>query len=143
MANSSSSPLDVRWKQRFQNFSAAYGQLKAGTQIAKERALNDLEEQGLIQAFKYTHELAWNVMKDYFEYQGPTTIRGSRDAVREAFQKALITEGEVWMKMIESRNATSHTYNKTVAKKIVDQIVNQYQPAFEQFFSVMKGLAEE
>jgi hypothetical protein len=49
--------------------------------IAKDN-LNELEEQGLIQAFEFTW--AWNVMKDYFEYQGNTTITGSRDATREA-----------------------------------------------------------
>ncbi len=45
----------------------------------------ELEEQRLIQAFEFTHELAWNVMKDYFEYQDNTSITGSRDATHEAF----------------------------------------------------------
>lgn len=81
---------DIRWKQRFENYLKALGQLQKF--IAKGN-LNELEEQGLIQAFEFTHELAWNVMKDYFEYQGNTTITGSRDATREAFQKGLIQDG--------------------------------------------------
>jgi len=48
--------------------------------------LNELEKQGLIQAFEYTYELAWNTIKDYFENQGETGIHGSRDAFRLAFQ---------------------------------------------------------
>jgi DNA-binding HxlR family transcriptional regulator len=55
----------IRWKQRFGNYLKALGQLQKF--IAKDN-LNELEEQGLIQAFEFTHELAWNVMKDYFEY---------------------------------------------------------------------------
>ena len=133
---------DIRWKQRFQNFTYAFAQLQTGVETAKVRTLNDLEQQGLIQAFEYTHELAWNVMKDYFEYQGASTIRGSRDAAREAFQKSLISNGEVWMEMIISRNETSHTYNKNVAANIVQKILNQYAPAFLEFQKTMKDLSE-
>jgi len=63
-----------------------------------------LEQQGLIKSFKFTHELAWNVMKDYFEYQGSTGIAGSRDAIREAFRRGLVSDGEAWMATIGSRN---------------------------------------
>jgi nucleotidyltransferase substrate binding protein (TIGR01987 family) len=134
---------DIRWKQRFNNFLAAYTQLKAGIDMAKQRTLNDLEQQGLIQAFEFTHELAWNVIKDYFEYQGATQIRGSRDATREAFQKNLIKDGDTWMEMIKSRNDTSHTYNKNVAKDIADKIVNRYNGAFTEFLTQMKELADQ
>ena len=132
---------DIRWKQRFNNFSSAYMQLKVGVETARSRDLNDLEKQGLIQAFEYTHELAWNVMKDYFEFQGASQIRGSRDATREAFQKTLITDGDTWMEMIESRNDTSHTYQKKVALEIINKIINRYQAAFEDFHILMNDLA--
>ena len=36
--------------------------------------------EGLIQRFEYTHELAWNVMKDYAHFQGNSNVAGSRDA---------------------------------------------------------------
>jgi len=51
--------------------------------LSNKEAFNILDEmikEGLIQRFEYTHELAWNVMKDYSEYQGNSTIGGSRDA---------------------------------------------------------------
>jgi nucleotidyltransferase substrate binding protein (TIGR01987 family) len=47
----------------------------------------------LIQRFEYTHELAWNVMKDYAYFQGNSQVGGSRDAIREAYQLNLITKG--------------------------------------------------
>ena len=77
---------DIRWKQRFDNFLNAFGQLQSAIQISQQRSLSDLEKQGLIQAFKFTHELAWNVLKDYLEYQGAINLIGSRDTCREAFQ---------------------------------------------------------
>ena len=59
--------LDVSWKQRFANYKKALTQL---TKFTAKGSLNELEEQGLIQAFEYTHELGWNVLKDYLSYQG-------------------------------------------------------------------------
>lgn len=99
--------------------------------------LNEIIKEGLIQRFEYTHELAWNVMKDYAIYQGNSAIGGSRDATREAFKLQLFTDGHVWMDMIKSRNETSHTYNKELADEIYEKILNQYYPAFLEFKSIM------
>ncbi|MDR0694116.1 MAG: nucleotidyltransferase substrate binding protein [Prevotellaceae bacterium] len=101
---------DIRWKQRFSNYQKALTQLRKF--FAKE-ILNELEQQGLIQAFEYTYELAWNVMKDYLTYeQADLTIMGSRDAIRRAFQRGLVDDGHDWMDMINSRINSAHTYKK-------------------------------
>ncbi|MFB6259135.1 MAG: nucleotidyltransferase substrate binding protein, partial [Thiohalorhabdaceae bacterium] len=115
--------LDVRWRQRLANFRKALAQLDAAVNLAQSRELTDLERQGLIQAFKVNHELAWNVMKDYFAYQGNTAITGSRDAIREAFDKGVIADGEGWMAMIRSRNQTAHAYTEEVAAEITRRVV--------------------
>ncbi len=81
-----------RWRQRFENFKAALQQLQNAITLSKQRPLSDLEKQGLIQGFEFTHELAWKVIKDYFLHQGNPNITGSRDAVREAFQNGLIQD---------------------------------------------------
>ncbi len=90
---------DIRWIQRLNHFTKALRQLEKF--IAKGE-LNELEEQGLIQAFEYTFELSWNVIKDYFEAQGDVGILGSRDAFRLAFRRGLIEHGDIWMSMIKS-----------------------------------------
>lgn len=59
-----------RWLQRLANYRLAYQQLTNAVTLTGQRPLSDLEQQGLIQAFEYTHELAWHVMKDYFVWQG-------------------------------------------------------------------------
>lgn len=129
-----------RWKQRLNNYENAFKQLKAAVLLASERKLSDLEKQGLVQAFEVTHELAWNVIKDYFLDQGNPNITGSRDAVREAFNKQLITDGEHWMEMIKSRNQTFHTYNREVANDIATKIINFYCHSFESFLLKMQSL---
>ena len=115
---------DIRWQQRFANFNRALGRLTAAVELSQERGLTDLEKQGLIQAFEFTHELAWNVMKDYLLWQGATDITGSRDATRESFSRGLVFDGEGWMEMIRSRNLTSHTYNDAVANDIAARAAN-------------------
>ncbi len=129
---------DIRWKQRFSNYQKALGQLE---KFIAKGDLNELEEQGLVQAFEYTYELAWNVMKDYFTYeQADENITGSRDAIRLAFKRGLIIDGENWMDMIVSRVKSSHTYNEDTASEIVGKILHTYFELFEAFNDKMKSL---
>jgi len=128
---------DIRWKQRFENFEKAYFQLK---EFIEKKSLNKFEEQGLIKSFEYTYELSWNLIKDYLVYQGTVGITGSRDAIRKGFNLGLINNGDEWMKMIEDRILTVHTYNEETANEISHRIKNQYYSLFTDFYIKMKGL---
>jgi nucleotidyltransferase substrate binding protein (TIGR01987 family) len=128
---------DIRWKQQFANFEKAFGQL---SEFIEKGNLNKFEKQGLIKAFEYTYELAWNVLKDYFEYQGEQGINGSRDAIRLAFKRDLIDDGDSWMDMISSRIKSSHTYNEVVAEEIVENIEDVYFGLFSQFYNKFKTM---
>ena len=131
---------DIRWIQRFNNYNKALGQLR---KFIERGELNELEKQGLIQAFEYTYELAWNTIKDYFEDQGETNINGSRDAFRLAFRRGLIQDGETWMDMIKSRALTTHTYNEKVAEEIGGDITTRYYPQFVALQTTMRKFKEE
>jgi nucleotidyltransferase substrate binding protein (TIGR01987 family) len=128
---------DIRWKQRFYNYQKALVQL---TKFIKKGELSELEEQGIIKAFEYTYELAWNVIKDYYEEQGEVSIQGSRDALRLAFQRGLITDGDNWMNMIKSRIASVHTYNLEVAQQINQDIHDIYFQLFIELKEKMESL---
>lgn len=142
---------DIRWEQRFSNFIKALRKLEDAVNYIHENFLiedegkfddivNDLIKQGLIQSFEFTHELAWNVIRDYAAYQGNPEIRGSRDAVREGFSMGLIEKGDVWMEMIKSRNETSHTYEEQTASSIFNKIIFQYFPLFISFRDKMESI---
>ncbi|MBF0421075.1 MAG: nucleotidyltransferase substrate binding protein [Magnetococcales bacterium] len=122
---------EMRWKQRFDNYLKALQTLDAAMVLVQQRELSTLEQQGLIQGFEYTHELAWNVFKDYLGYQGISGLVGSRDATRSTYKNGLIENGEVWMQMIADRNLSSHTYDQNRAQAIADAITSQYYPAFK------------
>jgi len=134
------SSIDVRWRQRFSNFKKALIQLEDAVVLGKQRELSKLEKQGVIQAFEFTHELAWNVLKDFLEDQGEQNIRGSKDATRAAFKVSLIIDGEQWMAMIQSRNISSHTYDEKIAESLVMVIFNCYFPLFKALEAEMESL---
>ncbi len=121
---------DIRWHQRTASFNLALNELTEAVELSQQRDLTKLEEQGLIQAFEYNYELAWNCLKDFYEYQNEEGIQGSRDAIRLAFKRGLIADGDVWMNMIRSRALTSHTYNRETSRKVVEKILTSYHAAF-------------
>ena len=137
----------IRWIQRFSNYRKALLKLTQAVEIvAKDTESIDLEEvddllkEGLIQRFEYTHEIAWKVMKDYAEYQGYTDIRGSRDAIRKAFEMGLISDKR-WMDSIEYRNLASHNYDDDTAEEIYWAIVDVYHPLFMEFEKKMQQIS--
>ena len=129
---------DIRWKQRFEHFVNAFKQLKNAKNIQLERSFTELELQGVIQAFEVTQELSWKVMKDFLEEQGKTDLFGSKNAVKEAFNVGLISNGESWFEMIKVRNLTSHIYDETEIIKILEQILNDFINNFSEFENKMK-----
>ncbi|MBD8487366.1 nucleotidyltransferase substrate binding protein [Echinicola sp. CAU 1574] len=142
---------DIRWEQRFANYNKALLKLEQAVEYIRENYYHegeydeqlfekgeDIVKEGLIQRFEYTHELAWNVMKDFLKERGNIEIYGSRDATREAFSTGLIREGKIWMEMIQSRNKTSHTYNEDTAQEIFSKILEEYFPELLAFRVIMK-----
>lgn len=129
---------DIRWQQRFANYRKALAQLTQAVELCQQRPLSELERQGLIQAFEFTHELAWNTFNDIALSQGATGLLGSRDATRYAFKAELIEDGENWMKMIESRNLSTHTYNESVAQEVEHLVVTSYFALFHQLSALLQ-----
>ncbi|MBF0299396.1 MAG: nucleotidyltransferase substrate binding protein [Oligoflexia bacterium] len=122
----------LRWQQHFSNLKKAFSQLE---EITSQKNLNKFEEQGLIQCFEYTYELSWKTLQDYLLYKGYSDIAGPRPTIEQSFQDGLITDGEEWMKMLKSRNLTTHTYDETMAKEIIEKIRNKYFILFKDLNS--------
>jgi len=134
---------DIRWIQRYHNFTKALSQLDEAVQLSQHRPLSKLEEQGLIQSFEYTHELAWKTLKDFLQSRGIQELYGAKDVTREAFKQGLLSDGTVWMQMIASRNLTSHTYDEATAATVASSIIQHYAHAFVTLRETMKPLLKE
>jgi nucleotidyltransferase substrate binding protein (TIGR01987 family) len=123
---------DIRWRQRSSNYRRALARLAEAVALSGQRPLSDLERQGLIQAFEFTHELSWKTLKDFLASRGIEELYGSRDTTREAFAQGLITDGEAWMDMIRHRNLSTHTYDEATVQEIVTAVVSRYIGAFQE-----------
>ena len=134
---------DVRWRQRFDNLERALQVLERGVELARQRPLSELEQQGLIRGFEFTHELAWNLLKDYLQHQVIAGIIGSRYATRLAFQNDLISDGEGWMAMIKARNQSSHTYNLEQAQAIARDVIERFANLFGALRNRFTALSQE
>jgi len=128
---------DIRWVQRFDSYKKALAALERSVEAAKSRSLNELEEQGLIQGFEFTFELSWKLLKDYLESKEFKDFHGSKDTFKLAFQEGLISDGELWMEMIENRNRSSHTYDLNIAKQIISAVISKYFSKFKELSDKM------
>jgi nucleotidyltransferase substrate binding protein (TIGR01987 family) len=121
---------DSRWKQRFSNFERALALLDEPLRNVAELSL--LEKEGAIQRFEYTLELAWKTLKDFLEESGlvisPVT---PRQVLKEAFAANIISDGHVWIDMVNTRNLLSHTYDSSVFEEAVAAVETNYLPAMK------------
>jgi nucleotidyltransferase substrate binding protein (TIGR01987 family) len=137
------SAQEIRWIQRFNHFAQAFSQLSKAIDLTQQHQLLELEEQGLIQAFAYTHELAVKTLRDFLEGRGVSNLYGSKDTTHEAFKQGLLSNGEAWMDMIKSWNLTTHTCNEETAQAIAQAVCQSYFPEFIQLLAARERLNAE
>jgi nucleotidyltransferase substrate binding protein (TIGR01987 family) len=125
---------DIRWKQRFANFTRAFLLLREAMDSDRS-ALSQLEKEGIIQRFEYTFELAWKVLKDKIEYDGIVLDQISPKAVvRQAYAAKYINDPDTWLKMIGDRNLMSHTYDFVKFEAVIQSIADHYLPMLEEWY---------
>lgn len=128
---------ETRWRQRFENLSKAFSLL---AEAAEATELSRLEQEGLIQRFEYTFELAWKTAKDYLEAQGIAATY-PRDVLKQAFQSGLVRDGETWLDMLESRNMLAHTYDEARFNEAVERVRERFFPAIRDLVDRLQAEA--
>ncbi len=130
---------DIRWKQRFDNFDRAVQLLREPIDQGLD-TLTNLEKEGTVQRFEVVVELAWKTVKDYLEYEGaiihPVT---PRNVIKEAFAAKVLTDGQVWIDMLDHRNLLSHTYSSATFEKAVLAVRDHYLAAIEELRTWLKA----
>jgi nucleotidyltransferase substrate binding protein (TIGR01987 family) len=125
---------DIRWKQRFKNFSRAINLLREVREL-DIKSLSQLEKEGIIQRFEFTLELAWKTLKDKMEDDGLILDKISpKVVIKEAFQAKYVTNIDSWLKMIGDRNLMSHKYDFEVFEAIIQTIISEYTTTLEELY---------
>lgn len=136
---------EVRWKQRFQNFSRAYNLLNSVLEENDIDDLSNLEQEGVVQRFEYTYELAWKTLKDYLEYNGANIAEiTARNVFKEAYSSKIIKNSEIFIDMMISRNLLSHTYDFNKFRDILIKVKKDYMPVLSDlYFFFMDRILEK
>ena len=124
---------DIRWIQRFNNYKKALARLNEAIALSEERELTDLEQQGLIQGFEFTFDLAWKTLQDFLrEKKRPNDNGGPSVIINQSLMDGIIKGEEEWKEMKKSRDLTSHSYDSQTADDIAVNIIEIYQDLFVQ-----------
>ena len=120
---------DVRWKQRFSNFSKSMNYLEQALTI---QSPDIVQKAGIIQFFEMSFELSWKVLKDYLEEQGFEDVKSPRAAIKQAFEIGIIENGHGWLELLQDRNLTAHTYYEEKANEMEQLIHKNYFPLLKK-----------
>ncbi len=97
---------------------------------------NDLIQDASIQRFEFTIELFWKVLKKILAYEKLDSIT-PRETLSKSFQFKLIDNEEIWLKMLDDRNNTSHNYKQENANLGFHNI-KTYLQVFEETYNKIK-----
>ena len=93
---------------------------------------DDAIRDSVIQRFEFTYSITLKILRKYFIERAfvveDINQMSFNDMIRTANQMALLKSNlEIWSEFREMRNMTSHTYDETVALKVVSIIPNFYE----------------
>lgn len=120
--------------EKLKDFSKALNKLEKV--LEKDPKIDDAYLDATIQRFEFVYELGWKLMKSYLEYDG-VAVGSPRETFREAFRIGVVDDATKWIKMMENRNRTSHTYDEETAWEIYGKIKMEYTGMFEALLLVM------
>lgn len=127
----------IRWKSRYQSYHKALLQLK---KAVTQTTLSDLEQEGLIQRFEFTFELAWKTLQDLLLFRGYLDIVGPRPVLEQSLKDGFLKNSAGWARMLKSRNETSHTYDEITSRRIAIEIQTEYFPLLKDLDEKLKSL---
>lgn len=127
-----------RLSERVENFNRAFNMFdEVRNDFLKDKS-NNTFRLALTQGFEIVFELGWKVLKDYLFING-VSVQLPRDVIKEAFNKEVISNGQIWIDMIDARNATSHEYNMDKVDLILENISSTY---YNELYSFKNWLGE-
>lgn len=99
--------------------------------------LTESQSRDLLRHFEETHELALNVITQYFKQIGKGTFTGSRDLTVEAFHAELIDDGKAWLDIVIDRIQYNPVYEIDTQEKFLDNIQKRYIRLLQRFEDTM------
>ncbi|HEY1718379.1 MAG TPA: nucleotidyltransferase substrate binding protein [Verrucomicrobiae bacterium] len=128
---------DIRWKQRFENYEKALRLLREA--LADVDNLSNLEKEGAVQRFEFTVELGWKTLKDYLEHSGVVLDQSTpKHIIKQAFAAKIISNGQLWIDILDCRNRMAHTYDEAEFNQAVHEMAKRFLPGFDELHDFFK-----
>lgn len=90
-----------------------------------------------IKRFELTFELAWKSIKEQLESQG-IVARSPRECLEQALSLGILSDDPRWLRMLDDRNLSVHTYNEKLAAEIYGRL-KSYRPLFDGLSKALLG----
>lgn len=95
---------------------------------------NDFIRDSVIQRFVFCVELSWKTNKKIMG----TATSAPKDVIREMAQNNYIDNVELWLKSIDMRNISSHTYKEDLAE-LVYKFAHDYAPELSKLIKKLEA----
>lgn len=119
--------------KKIENYQKAVQRLAEANLEYQLHPENDVIRDGMIQRFEFTFELAWKASKEYLLEQGVSNdLHFPKQVLRAAYENHMIDDEAVWLKMLTSRNSTSHIYDDRIAAAIAEDIAKSFLPVLKK-----------
>lgn len=128
-----------RLEERIENFNRAFEIFNNAVQAYNQEKENILMHMALVQAYEVCFELSWKVLKDYLAENG-ILVYMPKEVIKEAFNKNVIENGQIWIDMLDARNATSHEYKMDKINLILEKISTTYYEELLKFSNWLAGI---
>ena len=128
-----------RLEERIENFNRAFEIFNNAVKAYNQEKENILMHMALVQAYEVCFELSWKVLKDYLTENG-ILVYMPKEVIKEAFNKNVIENGQIWIDMLDARNATSHEYKMDKINLILEKISTTYYEELLKFSNWLAGI---
>ena len=129
-------------QQQIEDYIKALNKLQQSYNLASKHEQSELFEyfrDSTIQRFEFTLEIFWKSIKSYLlEHEG-IECRSPKGCIREFFRCGYIDEETTkkFLKMVDDRNLTAHTYQEEIANEIFDAI-KEYITLLQNVLSIIR-----
>ena len=117
----------TKLENKYENFGNAVNRLNEANVAYKRNSDNDIYQDALIKRFEFTFELAWKTLREFMLDQGYSLeILSPKGVISFAWREGIISNEELWLDMLLSRNMSAHDYGRELSADIADKISNRY-----------------
>lgn len=127
-------------QERFEIARTQFEKALARLHEALAQNETDLVRDALIQRFEFTYELGWKCMFYWLRAQKEKVPEVVRQVIQAAFRAELIADAELWEKIKDYRDETSHTYDEKKAIEVAAFVRARAAGAFDLLEAKLKAL---